>query len=333
MEEKAKEKPIINHWSNIIEEQKAFIKDSQILRLLIKAEEKIKTESLVDTKVEFFYRGESEDYGDTCLTPSVLRNNDEKTGYFDALTHFPQEFAGLSNLSKLAKMQHYTYPTRLLDLTTNPLVALWFACSDYSRYGGVGDLKKEDGFFYIIAVHEDGILTFDSDRALLLACLAKLDDVSEKPALTLFLEKLAKERGGIKNLVLRNDLIDYYRSNKDMEEGIRVFEKFIGEASRERAAFANYKTKATDLLSTFIVRPQIENERLKKQEGIFAIFGIQSELYDNSERYKIYRFRIPQLCKAQIIYELDKLGINEATLFGDIESRANYNRFKKRMKK
>ena len=30
--------------------------------------------------------------------------------------------------------------------------------------------------------------------------------------------------------------------------------------------------------------------------------------------------------------ELDRLGINEATLFGDIESRANYNRFMKREK-
>lgn len=322
---------IINHWNKIIENQETPITDAQILPLIINTEKEIKTHSKLNLEVGFFYRGESEDYGETSLTPSVLRNNDEKEGYFDALTHFPQEFSGLSNLSKLAKMQHYTYPTRLLDLTTNPLVALWFACSDYSRYGGTNEIKEKDGYFFIIAVHEDGILTYDSDRALLLACLAKLDDVSEKPELTQLLDTLAKKYNGINNVELTNELIYKHRASEDMKKGIRVFEKFIGEASRERVAFANYRTKATDLLSTFIVRPQIENERLKKQEGIFAIFGIQSTLYNNSSRYKIYRFRIPKECKKQIIVELDKLGINEATLFGDIESRANYNRFKKRM--
>ncbi len=321
-----------NHWLEIIVDEVELIETSQILQLLIKSEEKIRAISKVDYPIGFFYRGESEDYGETCLTPSVLRDNDEKLGYFDALTHFPQEFSGLSNLSKLAKMQHYTYPTRLLDLTTNPLVALWFACSDYSRYGGTNELKRKDGYFYIIAAHENHILTHDSDRALLLSCLAKLDDVTEKPVLTKLLYDLAEKNGGIKKVVLTNDLIKSYKSDAKLKREIQVFEKFIGEANRERSAFINYRTEATDLLSTFIVRPQIENERLKKQEGVFAIFGIQDTLYNNRNFYQIRRFRIPKTDKKQIIIELDKLGINEATLFGDIESRANYNRFIKRAK-
>lgn len=327
---------VMNHWNKIIKDEDAIIEDSHLLPLLTKTEESIKTKCINKEKVRFFYRGESEDYGETRLTPSVFRKNNEKWGYFDALTHFPQEFSGLSNLSKLAKMQHYTYPTRLLDLTTNPLVALWFACSDYSRYGGTSELKNKDGYFYIIAAREDHILTHDSDRALLLACLSKLDDEKEKPALTQLLFTLAKRNGGVENLCLTKDLInicrtdDYLRTDEHLQLGVHIFEKFIGEANRERTAFAHYRTKATDLLSTFIVRPLIENERLKKQEGIFAIFGIQATLYNNSSDFQIRRFRIPQENKRQVIIELDKLGINEATLFGDIESRANYNRFKKR---
>lgn len=326
----------MNQWGKIIEDEDETIKDSQIFPNLIKSEENLTKLSRKKDRIRFFYRGESEDYEMTRLTPSAFRNYDEKWSYFDALTHFPQEFSGLSNLSKLAKMQHYTYPTRLLDLTTNPLVALWFACSDYSRYGEANKLKDKDGYFYIIAAHEDYILTYDSDRALLLACLAKLDDEMEKPAFTHFLVTLAEKNGGIEKLCLTKETIDLcktdkeFQGDKEFQHGIHIFEKFIGEANRERAAFANYRTKAADLLSAFIVRPQIENERLKKQEGIFAIFGIQSSLYDNSAYYKIRRFCIPSNHKKSILKELDKLGINEATLFGDIESRANYNRFKKR---
>ena len=41
-----------------------------------------------------------------------------------------------SHFEKLVKMQHYQICTRLLDLTTNPLVALFFACEDATRDTG-----------------------------------------------------------------------------------------------------------------------------------------------------------------------------------------------------
>ena len=58
----------------------------------------------------------------------------------------PEEFQGLSEYAIVAKMQHYGMPTRLLDFSRNPLVALWFACCNES--GSKIDYKN-DGLIYI----------------------------------------------------------------------------------------------------------------------------------------------------------------------------------------
>ncbi len=86
---------------------------------------------------EIIYRGMADK--NWKLLPSLGRYKDLSDGQEynlvkNLLSLRPEAFINLnSNFEILSKMQHYELPTRLLDFTTNPLIALFFACSELAN--------------------------------------------------------------------------------------------------------------------------------------------------------------------------------------------------------
>jgi hypothetical protein len=66
--------------------------------------------------------------------PSIFRNEylslNENVLYSEFYHTFSLELDGLSRFNVLAMMQHHGLPTRLLDASQNPLVALYMACTN-----------------------------------------------------------------------------------------------------------------------------------------------------------------------------------------------------------
>lgn len=124
----------------------------------------------VDGDSQLFYRGVSnEEYATPENNiPSIYRNkgwieNEDKM-YYELVSRAPEEFKDCQNTFEyLVKMQHYGYPTRLLDITSNPLVALYFACVGYD---------DKDGQVVCFNIKKNSIRNYESDRVALVSTLS-----------------------------------------------------------------------------------------------------------------------------------------------------------------
>lgn len=257
---------------------------------------------------ELFFRGQKNYSWD--VTPSIFRDNYLSVEHIlmqEPLLKSPYEFISINNdFEIMTKYQHYGMCTRLLDLTTNPLVALYFACEE--------NYDNEENQRGAIFFNKGYTNTYTREIKIITA-LSKMD-LSQNETVENVLKNL-RELGII---------------TKELEEKWKSKEK--------------YNDFIQKIQNNYIVTPPYNNERLSRQSGMFLLAGcfnfINTENIAESRIEKGYKdlrdefdkrfFYISEENKKKILDELDTYNINESTLFPELEHQLSYIKNKKNSK-
>ena len=253
----------------------------------------------------FFFRGEPQ-----CawpMRPSLMRGEHRKLRknegnlLVELASRRPDELNGATTgLAQWMLAQHYKLNTRLLDVTQNPLVALFFACND-----GVG----KDGRLHVLAVPRKLVKPFTSDTVSLITNFAKLSKYNQQ-------------------LILGKNVVPFDPFLAPPQYPMAML--YLYQHIQQEKPYFSERIDPRDLYRVFVVEPQQSLERIRAQSGAFLLSAFherfeRKEIRDRTPGtsvYAHYMLTVPEGRKKAIKNDLQMVNITQETLFPGLEESA-----------
>ena len=317
-----------------------------------------------------FYRGESEIFPlrqSSALRPYEFRWNSAKPyPFINMIDEFYKETAHKLNEDKvdfIAFAQHHGIPTNLLDISTSPLTALYFACQGDKNTDGVVYVGSDEYIDVTNLIHQfqnqnliEAIFSSAPDKLELLVPIFNqlkkehpdyfaflLDELIESYLYYFrspfgddeqkFYKKLKRRKFDVWECIgyLRNTFEEIQEFPLDMYDEEIYFYLALQFIFFRKALTNEEPIDSINFLPNMIYQPIMKFERGRNQQGLFLYQGYLTYIE------RVYNFRVLAKQhlyfqniefhiknKAVILKELDKIGINKKTLFCDYDSIAQY---------
>lgn len=244
---------------------------------------------------EYFYRGENRWF--PFRSPSIYQ---EKNLLANSSIYYSRLLAELPNhddktpFEVLSRLQHYGAKTRMLDITSNPLVALFFASEE----------DNEDGYVY---VYQSDNLKFETGHTAIM-----------KAAINFIPNKIIRDF-----LENENDKVLENLFLTKLNEEVNIGEKIYNNPQKIR----------DDLKKAHIIIAKKKTSRISRQNGNFILpaFELGADCVNQSidnlsalDENSPIVFKIPKLVKQTILKDLATLGIHEGSVYPDVENHTKY---------
>lgn len=295
---------------------------------------------------DFFWRGHAN--SNYKLIPGIYRKDiqlsaKEHLVIKEALLRHPDAFADKKSFfEKLALLQHYEFPTRLLDVTENPMVALYFACKD---------AQTKDGEVILFKAKRKNVKYFDSDAVTILSAISYIPTEKFSGFNDELKRKISTDTtpglNGLRDRIFRNSsqsaiktLTNFLSGNKcDKSASLKVREIFndcqliqelLHEIKSEKPHFRSIIDPLHFNNAMICVKSRLDNQRISAQQGAFLLFGIKNgdkrtpSDFDADEEngIELQKFSIASSAKKSIEKSLSSFGISDDRMFPELMNSA-----------